>query len=85
MSDSLRVKKLLQNIESNQAKLEKIKKEMDEIWQDTGLDPNDQSYLVEKTLRFEIAKEKLDKLFHLFANISDDYKRLLSETTKEEE
>ncbi len=79
------IKKLKEKIDANQSKLEKLNIEIQKIWEDTGLDPNEQSYLIEKTMRFELAKENVNELFTLFERIIEDYKKLCTELERTDE
>lgn len=79
MSDFALVKKTKEKIVRDEFKLEKMISEVQKLWEDTGLDPKDQSYLIEKTMRFEMAQENLVKVFSLFRDHINDYKKLCSE------
>jgi hypothetical protein len=59
--------------------------EVEKIWEDTGLDPKDSSYLIEKTMRFEMAQVNIEKVFSLFNEIIEDYKKLCMELDKPDE
>ncbi|HXX05865.1 MAG TPA: hypothetical protein VEJ68_03485 [Candidatus Bathyarchaeia archaeon] len=59
--------------------------EVENMWQDTGLDVNDPSYLVEKTMRFELVQKSIMTTFSVFKNIIDEYKKLSLELEKTEE
>lgn len=85
MTDSILVKRLKEKIDKSEAKLEKIMKETESIWEETGLDTKDESYLVEKTMRFEIAQKNVMSAFSSFKGLIDDYKKLCRELEKEED
>ncbi len=84
MHDVTIVKKTKEKISRDEVRLEKMIKDVQRLWEDTGLDPKDQSYLVEKTMRFEMAQEHIDKVFSLFKEHVNDYKILCSELEKSE-
>ena len=73
------VEKTKEKISHDEDKLKKMMDEINMLWEDTGLDPKDQSYLIEKTMRFEMAQENIDKVFSLFKEHLNDYKKLCSE------
>lgn len=85
MTDSITIKKILEKINKDEAYLNKLVEEAKKIWEDTGLDQNDPSYLVEKTMRFEMAHEKINKIFDTYKEHIQDYKRLCAEISKQEE
>ncbi len=82
MTDDVLIKKIKEKIANNENKLEKQISEVEKIWEDTGLDPRDPSYLVEKTMRFEMAQENVNKVFLQFKEIINEYKRLCAELEK---
>ncbi len=82
MPDDTLVKKIKENIAKNEAKLQKQVNEIERIWEDTGLDPKDPSYLVEKTMRFEMAQKAVNDAFLRFNEIISEYKKLCSELEK---
>ncbi|MGI0065730.1 MAG: hypothetical protein ACREA5_06875 [Nitrosotalea sp.] len=84
MVDDILVKKMREKIDKNEAKLQKQIGEIGRIWEDTGLDPKDSSYLVEKTMRFEMAQETINKTFLLVNETISDYKKLCSELEKQD-
>ncbi|MHB8546396.1 MAG: hypothetical protein ACYDAJ_06485 [Nitrosotalea sp.] len=84
MTDDISVKKIKEKIDKNEAKLQKQIGEVRRIWEDTGLDPKDSSYLVEKTMRFEMAQETIDMVFLLINETISDYKKLCSELEKQD-
>ncbi len=79
MPDFTLVKKTKEKIFRDESKLEKMMNEIQRLWEDTGLDPKDQSYLVEKTMRFEMAQESIVQVFSSFKEHISDYKKLCSE------
>ena len=83
--DNSPVKKIKDKINMEEHKLQKSITEVEKIWEDTGLDPKDSSYLVEKTMRFEMAQENISKVFLLFNQIIADYKKLCVELEKSDE
>ena len=70
------LKKIKDKIDKDEQKLQKMINEVEKIWEDTGLDPKDSSYLIEKTMRFEMAQANIGKVFLLFNEIIEDYKKL---------
>ena len=84
MTDDILVKKIKEKIDKNEAKLQKQIDEVGRIWEDTGLDPKDPSYLVEKTMRFEMAQETINMVFLLVDEIISEYKKLCSELEKQD-
>lgn len=85
MTDHVTIKKIKDKIDKDEHKLRKYKTEIERIWEDTGLEPKDSTYLVEKTMRFEMAQEKVTKFFLLFNEIINDYKKLCFELEKSDE
>ncbi len=85
MPDVTIVKKTKEKICRDETRLEKMIKDVQRLWEDTGLDPKDQSYLVEKTMRFEMAQENIDNVFSLFKEHINDYKKLCVELEKSEQ
>jgi small-conductance mechanosensitive channel len=79
------LKKIKRKIEEDESKLNKRVKEIETIWEKTDLDPNDQLYLVEKTMRFEIAQNNITRIISLFKETINDYKILCAELEKSEE
>jgi len=82
MTDDILIKKIKEKIVSSENKLEKQISEVEKIWEDTGLDSKDPSYLVEKTMRFEMAKVSINKVFLQFKDIINEYKELCTELEK---
>ena len=85
MIENSPVKKIKDKIDKDEQKLQKLITEVEKIWEDTGLDPKDSSYLVEKTMRFEVAQENISKVIALFNETIVDYKKLCAELEKSEE
>lgn len=75
-------RQLKEEIRQQESRLLKLMSEMDQIWEDTGLDPKDPSYLVEKTMRFELAQKNIQKIFLAFKDLIEKYKMLCSELEK---
>jgi hypothetical protein len=85
MIDSALLKKIKGKIEKDENKLIRMINEIEKIWEKTDLDPKDQSYLVEKTMLFEIAQNNITRVFSLFKETINDYKTLCAELEKSEE
>lgn len=85
LTDKVQIKKMREKIDKNESILQTKIENIQKIWEDTGLDPNDQSYLVEKTMRFEMAQTEIDKAFALFREIIDQYKKVCKELEKSDE
>lgn len=85
MTDDVLVKKIKEKIAKNETKLQKQIGEIGRIWEDTGLDPKDPSYLVEKTMRFEMAQTAINGAFLLFNETIIEYKKLCAELEKSED
>ena len=85
MIDHIQIDKIKKKIDKNENLLQTKIKNIQKIWEDTGLDPKDQSYLVEKTIRFEMAQTEIDKAFALFGETIEEYKKLCKELEKSEE
>ena len=81
----MKIKQLKEKIQEDEKYLQKLMKEVENIWQDTGLDTKDPSYLIEKTMRFELAQKSIMATFSVFKEIIEDYKRLSLELEKTEE
>ena len=56
MTDHSTIKKIKDKIDKDESQLRKSITEVEKIWEDTGLEPKDPTYLVEKTMRFEMAQ-----------------------------
>lgn len=85
MVENTLVKKIKDKICKDEQKLQKLITEVEKIWEDTGLDPKDSSYLVEKTMRFEMAQENISKVILLVKETITDYKNLCAELEKSDE
>lgn len=85
MIDHSTIKKIKDKIDRDEHRLRKSITEVERIWEDTGLEPKDPTYLVEKTMRFEMAKENITKVFSLFNETINDYKKLCSELEESDE
>ncbi len=82
MVDNTSIKKIKEKIAKNEVRLKKQINEVGRIWEDTGLDPKDPSYLVEKTMRFEMAQTAVNSAFLLFSETIIEYKKLCIELEK---
>ena len=78
----MKIKQLKKKIEEDEKYLQKLMNEVENMWQDTGLDPKDSSYLIEKTMRFELVQKSIMTVFSVFKNIIEDYKKLNVELEK---
>ena len=85
MPDHTKVNQLRDKIEKGEARLQKIITEAEGLWEDTGLDPKDPSYLIEKTMRFEVAQKNISAIFLSFSELVGDYKTLCQELQRAEE
>ena len=85
MTNNSQIKKIKDKIDKDEQKLQKMISEVEKIWEDTGLDPKDPSYLIEKTMRFEMAQANIGKVFLFFSEIIEDYKKLCTELGKSDE
>jgi hypothetical protein len=85
MTDNSTIKKIKDKIDKDESQLRKSIIEVERIWEDTGLEPKDPTYLVEKTMRFEMAQENITTVFSLFNETINDYKKLCSELEKSDE
>ncbi len=85
MTDHSTIKKIKDKIDKDESQLRKAITEIERIWEDTGLEPKDPAYLVEKTMRFEMAQENITKVFSSFNETINDYKKLCSELEKSDE
>jgi hypothetical protein len=83
MANNLTIKKIKGKIEKDEQKLRKSIIEVEKIWEDTGLEPKDSTYLVEKTMRFEMAQDNVTKVFSLFNETISEYKKLCTELEKQ--
>jgi hypothetical protein len=82
MTNNLQIKKIKDKIDKDEQRLQKMIVGIEKIWEDTGLDPKDSSYLIEKTMRFEMAQRDIGKVISLFNEIIGDYKKLCTELDK---
>jgi hypothetical protein len=85
MTDNVLAKKIKDKISKDEGKLQKLINDAERIWENTGLDPKDPSYLVEKTMRFEMAHENISRIFLLFHETIDDYKKLCAVLEKSDD
>jgi len=76
------VRELKEKIHKEETRLQKLMDDANKIWEDTGLDPKEASYLVEKTMRFELAQKNSKTIFLTFKNILENYKKLCLELEK---
>jgi hypothetical protein len=76
------VKELKEKICKEETRLQKLMDDADKIWEDTGLDPKEASYLVEKTMRFELAQKNIKSIFLGFKEIIENYRKLCLELEK---
>ena len=80
--ESTLVKELKEKIHKKEVNLQKLMNDTDKIWEDTGLDPKEPSYLIEKTMRFELAQKNIKAIFLSFKEIIENYKKLCLELEK---
>jgi len=85
MIDNSTIKKIKDKIEKDEHKLRKSIIEIERILENTDLEPKDPTYLVEKTMRFEMVQENITKVFLAFNETINDYKKLCSELEKTDE
>ena len=85
MADPIQVKKIKEKIRQEEVRLQKLMDDTNRIWEETGLDPKDSSYVIEKTMRFELAQKSVTEAFTTFKEVIEDYKRLCSELERKEE
>jgi hypothetical protein len=76
------VRELKEKIHQKEMNLQKLMSDIDRIWENTGLDPKESSYLVEKTMRFELAQKNINAIFLVFTNLIENYKKLCQELEK---
>ena len=79
------IKQIKEKISKDEVHLQKLMNDAEAIWEETGLDPKDSSYLIEKTMRFELAQKTINSAFSSFKVLVDDYKKLCEELEKAEE
>lgn len=82
MTNNSIIRKIKDKIEKDEHRLGKAILEVEKIWEETGLQPKDPTYLVEKTMRFEMAQENIAKVFSLFNETINEYKKLCAELEK---
>lgn len=80
--ESKSVREFKEKIHHDEIKLQKLMSETQKIWEETGLDPKEMSYLVEKTMRFELAQKNTEEIFVVFKYILENYKNLCQELEK---
>ena len=80
--ESVIAKELKEKIRHGEVNLQKLMSDTKKIWEDTGLDPKEMSYLVEKTMRFEIAQKNTNAAFLVFRDLIENYKKLCQELEK---
>jgi len=80
--ESSTIKALKEKIHRKETDLQKLMKDTDKIWEDTGLDPKEPSYLIEKTMRFELAQKNIKTVFLGFNEIIENYRKLCLELEK---
>jgi hypothetical protein len=76
------VRGLKEKIHQKEVDLQKLTSDIGRIWEDTGLDPKEPSYLVEKTMRFELAQKNVNAIFLVFKDLIENYKKLCQELEK---
>jgi len=76
------VRELKEKINQKEVNLQKLISDIDRIWEDTGLDPKEPSYLIEKTMRFELAQKNVNVIFLVFKDLIENYKKLCQELEK---
>ncbi len=81
----MKIKQIKEKINEDEKRLQKLMSEVERILEETGLDSKDSSYLVEKTMRFELAQKSVMKVFAVIKEIIEDYKKLSLELEKSEE
>ncbi len=85
LSNPVLIKKLKEKISQNENRLQRLMTECESIWEETSLDPRDSSYLVEKTMRFELAQKNITTIFSSFNDLIENYKSLCRELEKIDE
>jgi len=80
--ESAIVKELKEQIHQSETNLQKLMNDIEKIWEDTGLDPKETSYLIEKTMRFELAQKNVNTMYLLFKDLIEKYKKLCLELEK---
>jgi hypothetical protein len=85
MVDPVQVKKIREKISQDEVRLQKLIGDTNRIWEDTGLDSKEPSYLIEKTMRFELAQKTVIVTFGAFKEVIEGYKKLCSQLERTEE
>lgn len=85
LPDPSKVKQLKDKIVKSETRLHKLISEAEGLWEETGLDPKDPSYLVEKTMRFEVAQKNLALIFSSLEDLVGDYKKLCQELERQDD
>jgi hypothetical protein len=85
VANHMLVKRLKEEIRKGEDHLQKLIKDTESIFEETDLDPKDPSYLVEKTMRFELAQKTVNVAFSSLRVLMDNYKKLCQELEKVEE
>jgi len=81
----MKIKQIKEKIQGDEERLQRLTHEMERIFEDTELDVKDPSYLVEKTMRFELVQKNIREVFSIFKTIIEDYKKLCFELEELEE
>ena len=81
----MKIKQIKEKIQGDEERLQRLTHEMERIFEDTELDVKDPSYLVEKTMRFELVQKNIREVFSIFKMIIEDYKKLCFELEELEE
>lgn len=81
----MKIKQIKDKILVDERRLQKLMIEVERIWEETGLDSKDSSYLIEKTMRFELAQKSVMNAVSTFKEMIEDYKKLCIELEKSEE
>ena len=76
------IKELKEKIHQKEVNLQKLMNDVNRIWEETGLDPKEPSYLVEKTMRFELAQKNVNEMYLVFKDIIEKYRKLCQELEK---
>jgi hypothetical protein len=80
--ESIIVRELKEKISQKEMNLQKLMSDIDRIWENTGLDPKEPSYLVEKTMRFELSQKNVNAILLVFKDLIENYKKLCQELEK---
>lgn len=81
----MKVKRWKEEITHIEAELDRLMSDTEALWDDTGLEPKEPSYLVEKTMRFEIAQKSVSASFRAVKNLIDAYKKMCQELERVED